>query len=267
MENKDTTNNPADMLQFYIDIGVDESIEDAPINRIRESKVPAISAPIIKISEQPQEITPKGGSQEAAKLATGLIEKISSLEELKSALESFDGFVLKRTATQILFAEGNPKSKIMIIGDNPSADEDLSGKLFVGKSGHMLDQMLKSIGIDREENAYLTYLINWYPPGNRLPSEVESSLSLPFVQKHIELINPEIIICLGDIATKSLLGTQQSVSRIHGKWHEYKSGKMEHPAAIIPLFRPEYLLASPIQKSQAWEDLLKIKEKMQELKL
>lgn len=260
-----TNNNLVELLQFYIDAGIDECSGETSPNRlnsvIQTSPTPSVPT-IISMKEKPLEITSKGGTKEFLKEANEILENITSLDELKLSLETFEGFVLKRTSKHLLFAEGNPKSGIMIIGDNPGAEEDMSGKLFVGKNGSLLDKMLASIGLDREETAYLTYLINWYPPGNRIPSENEIALAIPFIQKHIELIEPKIIICLGDISAKNILSTPQSVSRIHGKWHEYKSAKMKTPAAVMPFFRPEYLLASPIHKSLAWEDLLKIKEKL-----
>ncbi len=258
--------NSTELLQFYVDIGADEFIGTEPINRlvVPEKKPLTNVSPIKPV---PQQITPTGGTIEALKEAETLAEKASSLDELKSALENFEGISLRRTASQMIFAEGVPTSKIMLIGDTPSANEDRAGRPFVGENGELLDKMLSAVGLNREKNIYLTYLINWYPPGNRLPTDAEISLCMPFIQKHIELAKPEIIICLGDIATKALMETKQSVTRLHGQWTEYKTENMEKPALAIPLFRPEYLINTPIQKIKAWECLLKIKTKIKELKI
>ncbi len=255
----------AALLQFYVDIGADEFIGDEPINRLTAPEVKQPLTNVSPLKPVPQQLTPAGGTIEALKDAKDLAAKANSLEELKSALDNFDGISLKRTASQMIFAEGVETSKIMLIGDTPSANEDRAGRPFVGESGELLDKMLRAINLSREENIYLTYLINWYPPGNRLPTEAEISLCMPFIQRHIELAKPEIIICLGDIATKALMETKQSVARLHGEWFEYKTENMDKPTMAIPLFRPEYLINTPIQKAKAWNCLLKIKSKMAEL--
>jgi len=256
-----------DILQFYIDSGVNEFISETSIDRFKEINIKKdSSSSVIELpKQQHQTIVPKSGTIEALKEAEELASKINSIEELKTTLENFNSHTLKRTASHTVFAEGIETAKIMLIGDTPSAHEDRSGRCFIGEGGALLDKMLGAIGISREENIYLTYMVNWYPPGNRLPSDAEISLSLPFIKKHIELINPDIIICLGDIATKKLLHTSQSVTRLHGKWHEYAIEATGKTAEAIPMFRPEYLLASPSQKGKAWADLLKLQSKLSDI--
>jgi len=259
-----------EILQFYIDAGVDEFTEASPLNKIKEAKVSLkTTEKISSITEitksKIQPITPKTGTIEFIKNAEELVENITSIDELKSAIEKLDQHPLKRTASNTVFAEGPANAKIMLIGDTPNTDEDRSGRCFIGESGILLDKMLGAINLNRESNIYLTYMINWCTPGNRTPNEAETSISLPFIKKHIELINPDIIICIGDIATKKLLDTSQSVTRLHGKWHDYTINGSNKTALAIPMFRPEYLMASPSQKAKAWEDLLKIKAKIKEL--
>jgi len=266
--------NHMEYLQWYINIGINEFIEDNSIDRTmltESTSSPTVSSltgnaseSLIKKADSKVTI-PSTGTIEALKNAKDIAEQINTLDELKEALEKFDGLSLSRTASQIIFAEGISSSKVMLIGDTPGANEDRAGRAFIGASGQLLDKMLNAIGLSREENIYLTYLINWYPPGNRLPTESEISLCMPFIQKHIELIKPEIIICLGDITAKTLMQTKQSITRIHGKWENYSSDNLEKPIPAVALFRPEYLIASPAQKGKAWADLLKIKSKIAEL--
>lgn len=259
--------NPAQLLQWYADVGVDEAMLDSPVDRTRivekiEAAAPAIIIPIAQKQDAP---APLIGAIEALGAAHALAAEAKTVDELKTALESFQGLALKRTATQIVFAGGNPAAKIMIVGESPSADEDRTGSPFGGKSGQLLDKMLAAIGLDREKDTYLTYMINWYPPGSRAPSETEVALSLPFVQRHIELINPAVLICVGGLVTKSLLQSSQAMMRLRGKWLGYKSGGLRQPIPSLVFVHPSYLLASPAQKPQAWAELLMLKAKLKEL--
>jgi len=259
-----------DILQFCVDAGADEFITDEPVNRFQTHKTTTpIQAPVTGsvtslIEKKPELIIPKAGSIEAIKDAANVAAGISSIEELKTALNKFEGIALKRTASNMVFSEGVLGAKIMVIGDTPSADEDRSGRCFIGQAGLLLDKMLAAIGLNRDSNVYMTYMINWYPPGNRAPTDTEIAICKSFLAKHIELANPEVIICLGDIATKNLLDTSQSVSKLHGKWFEYRTST-DKVIQTMPIFRPEYLMAMPIHKGAAWQDLLKIKAYMQEL--
>ncbi len=165
----------------------------------------------------------------------------------------------------MVFADGNPQAKVMLVGEAPGADEDRAGKPFVGVNGQLLDRMLASIGLSREENVYISNLINWRPPGNRSPSDAEVALSLPFIQRHIELANPAILVLSGGVAAKALLQTSQGITRLRGKWMEYKSDGMAAPIPVLATFHPAYLLRSPAQKGLAWQDLLKLKERIKQL--
>ena len=210
--------------------------------------------------------------EDAKKLAQGA----KTLSELKTALESFQGCALKHTAMSTVFADGNAEADIMLIGEAPGADEDRQGLPFVGTSGQLLDNMLYAIGKTRKDDFYIANVIPWRPPGNRPPTTEETRICLPFIQRHIELKNPKVLIFIGATAAKTLLGTKEGMSKLRGKWFDYPVGENgevtetlsdqkpdQKNAKTIPatvLFHPSYLLRSPGQKKHAWEDLLKIKK-------
>lgn len=194
------------------------------------------------------------------------IEQASSLDELKKVLESFTGCELKKTAKNTVFGDGNPESKIMLIGEAPGAEEDQQGLPFVGASGKLLDQMMKCIGLDRTKY-YITNIIPWRPPGNRNPTPDEIRLCLPFVEKRIELIKPSIIVMVGGVSAKSLLNTDVGIMRLRGQWQPYQIPSGKHSCEGLAIYHPSYLLRSPGQKRHAWQDILKLKHKLLELKL
>ncbi|MCE9508005.1 MAG: uracil-DNA glycosylase [Alphaproteobacteria bacterium] len=258
--------NPVQLLQWYMDIGVDEAIGEELIDRTRiVEKPPVISATILPITQVSPPPAPIIGTIEALGEAKVLAAAAKTVEELKAALEGFQGLSLKRTATQIVFADGAPTARVMLVGEVPGADEDRIGRPFAGASGQLLDKMLAAIGLSRENNVYITNVINWRPPGNRTPSEAELALSLPFVQRHIELVNPAVLVYVGGVATKALLQSSQSVMRLRGKWMDYSSEGLQQPIPSLAMFNPTYLIGSPAQKGLAWADLLMLKAKLQEL--
>jgi DNA polymerase len=192
-----------------------------------------------------------------------------TLEELRKAMENFDVCQLKETSIHTVFSDGNPKSALMIIGEGPGAEEDAKGVPFVGQSGKLLDKMLSAVGINRN-SCYITNIVPWRPPGNRNPSALEIQQCIPFVEKHIELISPKIILLLGSIATKALL-KEDGISRLRGKSFSYAKKTLESKTqgghnqqetciTVIPTFHPSYLLRSPRQKMYAYLDFLKIQE-------
>lgn len=259
------TAQPVELLKWYADIGVDEAIGDVPVDRTRLPEkaavvlpltTPAATAPIAV-----QAPAPVTGAIEAIEEATALAAAAKTLDELKAALEKFQGLPFKRGATQMVFADGNPAARVMVIGEAPGADEDRAGIPFVGANGQLLDKMLGAIGLKREESVYLTTIINWRTPGNRAPSESEINISLPFIQRHIALVNPAVIICIGGAAAKILLGTREPISRLRGKWMEYKS------IPTTTIFHPEFLAQQPAQKKVAWEDLQMVQAKLKELSI
>lgn len=264
----ETNTDPVELLQWYVDIGADEAVGDIPIDRsksaadtvvhISEKEAPAVSS----IASAPQSAAPAPGTFEAMGDAKDLAARAKTLEELKAALQNFKGLSLQRTATQLVFADGNLQARIMIVGEAPGADEDKIGRPFVGESGQLLDRMLGAIGLSRENNVYITNIINWRPPGNRSPSDAEVALSLPFIRRHIELVNPAILILTGGVAAKALLETSQGITRLRGKWLEYSSEGLKNPVPTLATFHPAYLLRSPGQKALAWQDLLNLKAQL-----
>jgi DNA polymerase len=198
-------------------------------------------------------------SDNACKNARDICERSQNLEELKAAVEKFEGCSLKLTSNKTVFGSGNPNSKLMIIGEAPGADEDRIGEPFVGRSGQLLDKMLKSIGIDRN-GSYITNVLPWRPPGNRTPTDAEVAVCIPFLKRQIELIKPEIILVLGGSAANSLLDNEEPISRLRGKWLEYRTPKGEK-IDLLASFHPAYLLRNPAQKSKVWADLLQLSKK------
>ena len=189
------------------------------------------------------------------------ISDIHNLTELETFIQNSNVCALKKSAIQSVFADGNPSSKIMLIGEAPGADEDKYGKPFVGKAGKLLDKMLGAIGLDRKK-VYISNVVPWRPPGNRQPNNEEILQCLPFIQRHIELVKPSIIILLGGTAAKALLTTTQGITKLRGTWHEYNNLGLSFPIPTRAIFHPAYLLRSPEYKKQTWEDLLEIQKKI-----
>jgi DNA polymerase len=185
----------------------------------------------------------------------------ADLDQLRALLESFEGCSLRGTATQLVFADGNPQSRIMFVGEAPGYDEDVSGVPFVGRSGKLLDLMLTAIGLDRT-SAYIANVVPWRPPGNRTPTPQETAICLPFIRRQIELANPEILVCLGGPAAQTLIGIKEGITRSRGRWFNYDTGTREVRA--IATFHPAFLLRSPLQKRLAWRDFLAIKKALAE---
>ena len=260
-------NDPAALMRWYLDAGVDETIGETPVDRFKAPppKAMAIPAPAAKpiIPAAPVAIpTPAPVVVDAN--AAHIAQACTTVAELRAAVESFEGCGLKKFAKNTVFADGNPEARIMFIGEAPGADEDRQGLPFVGASGKLLDKMLASIGLDRASNAYITNIIFWRPPGNREPTHEEIAACLPFVQRHIELIDPAVLVCLGGPSAKTILATANGITKLRGKWHDYQTPGLSRPIPAMPLFHPAYLLRSPQQKRLAWRDLLAIKQKLAE---
>jgi DNA polymerase len=194
-------------------------------------------------------------AREAAKSA-------KTLDALHPLLESFNGCALKATATQLVFGDGNPQAHVMLVGEAPGRDEDIEGLPFVGRSGKLLDRMLAAIGLNRS-TVYIANIVPWRPPGNRTPTPQESQICLPFIQRQIELVDPDILICLGGPSAQTLLGIKEGITKTRGRWFNYHTGKRDIRA--MPTFHPAFLLRSPLQKRFAWRDLLAIKKALADL--
>jgi DNA polymerase len=181
----------------------------------------------------------------------------ATLEELRAILAAFEGCALKFMAKQVVFADGSPQARLMFVGEAPGREEDIAGLPFVGRSGQLLDRMMAAIGLDRQQ-AYIANIIPWRPPGNRDPSLQETQICLPFIQRQIELVDPDVLVCLGRPSTAALLGVNDGIKRTRGKWFSYNTGTREIRATAT--FHPAYLLRSPLDKRYAWQDMLAIKK-------
>ncbi len=186
------------------------------------------------------------------------------LNKLKKAIEKIKGCKLKKNATNLVFSDGNKESKIMIVGEGPGANEDKEGLPFVGRAGQLLDKMLLSISLDRR-NVYITNVVNYRPPENRRPTDEEIARYLPYLTKHIEIINPKILVLLGSTALNTIIGNLEVISKARGKWIKKNIGKCS--TLIIASFHPAFLMRQPDQKKMAWIDLKMIREKIKELKI
>jgi uracil-DNA glycosylase len=251
-------------LNWLVEAGADEAIGETPVNRLQAKPTPSQPTPM---SAQPaasaSKPAPVGGDGVAD--AQALAAAATTLAELKSAMEGFEGCSLKRTATNTVFADGTPDGRVMFIGEAPGRDEDRIGKPFVGRAGQLLDKMLASIGLDRKTNAYITNVINWRPPENRDPSPEEAAMCLPFLRRHIELADPKVIVLLGAVAGRHVMGLSDGIMKSRGRWMEYRVG--DRMAPIMPTLHPAYLLRQPAHKKLAWRDLQSLAARMDELGL
>ena len=260
------------VLAFYQEAGVDALLDETPVDRLAQdvASQPAaapVAAPASRPapSVRPSIAKPLGGappSPEAAVMAAREAARAAtSLEALREILSRFEGCALRATATQLVFADGNPQSRVMFVGEAPGRDEDLAGLPFVGRSGKLLDRMMTAIGLDRS-CAYIANIVPWRPPGNRTPTPQESAICLPFTLRQIELANPDILVCLGGPAAQTLLGIKGGITSIRGRWFRYQSGAREI-RALAP-WHPAYLLRQPLQKRLVWRDFLALKKALEE---
>jgi uracil-DNA glycosylase len=258
----------ADVLRWYLDFGVEETICDVPQNRLNEPAQKEATLAQNSIANTVSNATQLFPAEAETLLhdACKIAAAASSVEGLKNALLNYGGCPLKKTATKLVFGDGSPKAKIVLIGEGPGAEEDRSGLPFVGPSGQLLDKMLASIGLDRDK-VFLSNIVFWRPPGNRTPTSYETSLCMPFVQRLMELIDPEILVVLGGFAAKLMLAETAGVSRLRGKWYNYSTPNLSRPVQATVTFPPGYLLNSPVHKREAWQDLLMIRNKLESLGL
>lgn len=256
-----TPQNVKTLLSIFNHMGVDEVISPLPHNRFNEIEETLALSPMPLQQEQKHiQTAPLISPKVACENAQTSAQTAQTLGELKAALLAFEGCSLKYTATNLVFGDGNPKARVMLIGEAPGADEDRQGLPFVGQSGQLLDKMFSAIGLTRQ-NFYITNIIPWRPPGNRQPTPAEADACLPFVQRHIDLVSPDFLILVGGTATKTLLGGREGIMRLRGAWKDYTSegGKK---MKVIAIFHPAYLLRSPGQKREVWLDLIKIKHSL-----
>ena len=261
------------LLDWYVANDVDVAIEEEPVDRLVAraepqpmSEPPFLSAPQHRAmpaptaARPPQPTIATAMSPEADALAAReAAANAGTLEALKDVLSRFDGCALRMTAKSLVFASGNPAAKVMLVGDPPGRDEDLQGEPFVGQAGVLLDRMLAAIGLSRAD-AYLTNIVPWRPPGNRAPTPQESAACRPFLDRQIELVDPDFLLCLGPMAAKELLPTTEGLLRVRGQWFPYDTGRRQIQA--MATLHPSYLLLQPLQKRLVWRDLLVLKAAM-----
>jgi DNA polymerase len=244
-------------LRWQVEAGADEAILDVAVDRYAASARPAAAPAPRAVARPSAPAAPLPAATAALQSARGLAAAARSVGELAAALAAFDGCPLKRTATNLVFADGNPEARIMLIGEAPGADEDRLGKPFVGVSGQLLDRMLACIGLDRQ-STYITNVIFWRPPGNRPPTAAEIAACLPFVERHVELVAPEVLVLLGAVPAQTLLARTDGITRLRGRWFAFESAGMARPVPAMPVYHPAYLLRQPAQKRAAWRDWLAI---------
>jgi DNA polymerase len=272
------------LLHWLVEAGADEAIGETPINRFAQvapnTLIPPASTPALRAtadksrtaSSAKPEVRTATSSAQAVSLSTApgaaraLAQSCTTLAELKTAVMSFEGCELKRYATNTVFADGDPSGRIMLIGEAPGRDEDLEGLPFVGRAGKLLDRMLAEIGLDRRK-VYITNVLNWRPPQNRDPSPEEAATCLPFLHRHIELADPKLMILLGAVSVRHVLGLTEGITRVRGKWNLYQSVVLNRSIPVMPTLHPAYLLRQPAAKRLAWRDLLAVAEKVGELGL
>ena len=265
--------SPRQLLDFYLEAGADALVGEEPVDRFAATDAPAPalatrapeSAPsrpdFTRAGPATQPATAPQATDEAVMAARQAARSAGTLDELRALLEKFDGCALKGSATQMVFADGNPKAKVMLVGEAPGRDEDIEGLPFVGRSGKLLDRMLAAIGLDRTQ-VYIANIVPWRPPGNRTPTPQETQICLPFVLRQIELVDPDILVCLGGPSAQTLLGIKDGITKTRGRWFTFNSGKRDIRA--MPTFHPAFLLRSPLQKRFAWRDFLGVKKALTE---
>ncbi len=255
--------NVRQLLAFYLEAGVDCALMEEPVDRLAEPDAPIAPAPVREtqpraLREAPAAAPPVPRSETAPvpevaiASAREAARSAPTLEALRALLETFEGCALRNTATRLVFADGNPQARIMFVGEAPGRDEDIEGLPFVGRSGKLLDRMIAAIGLDRSK-AYIANVIPWRPPGNRTPTPQETQICLPFIQRQIELVNPDVLVTLGNPSTQTLLSTREGIMRTRGKWFDYDTGTRTIRA--MATFHPAYLLRSPSYKRMSWQDL------------
>jgi uracil-DNA glycosylase family 4 len=262
------------LLAFYLEAGVDCALTDEPVNRLSDpAAAPAVTIPGVSEPPPPNPLrpappavpAPRGEATPAPEAAIASAREAArtapSLEALRTLLEQFDGCALKHTATRLVFADGNPQARVMFVGEAPGRDEDIEGLPFVGRSGKLLDRMIAAIGLDRSK-AYIANVIPWRPPGNRTPTPQETQICLPFIRRQIELVNPDVLVTLGNPSTQTLLSTREGIMRTRGKWFDYDTGTRTIRA--IATFHPAYLLRSPSYKRMSWQDLRSIAKALEQ---
>lgn len=279
-----------ELLQWYVELGVDETIGDVPVNRFREpesavqppepqEQAPRASGPGTApparpdSTREPRGQAPKESGRaptkaglhpdqvaEAVEAATAAAAAAADLDSLRLATDAFEHCDLKQGASQLVFSDGNPSARLMIVGEAPGRDEDIQGKPFVGRAGRLLDLMFAAIGLSRtaeaaDESLYIANAVPWRPPRNRAPENAELKIMRPFLVRHVELAAPEALVLMGNVPCSALLG-RTGITRMRGNWLQHQD------IPVMPTFHPAYLLRNPAAKRDVWLDLLRIRKRM-----
>jgi DNA polymerase len=267
------------LLRWYVEMGADEAIAETPQNcfeeRVVSSPAPTAAAPRAPTRSAGSAPIPPavaavphavltGAEGEGARSARLLAASAVDVAELAARVAAFDGCSLKLTATNTVFADGNPAAPVMIIGEAPGAEEDRTGRPFVGRAGQLLDRMLAAVRLDRK-TVLITNVIYWRPPGNRTPTQAEIASCLPFVLRHIALVRPKILVLAGATAAGALLPQPQGITRLRGRWFGLAIPGLEQPLPTLPMFHPSFLLRAPERKREAWHDLLTLRARLDQL--
>jgi DNA polymerase len=258
----------AALLRWYVEMGADEAIGEIPVDRTqpaapRPASARAAPRPGTTQDRPAATAVPVRMAAPGAPVASAaaIAEAATSLADLERAVAAFEGCALRQTATNTVFADGNPAAPLMLIGEAPGGEEDRLGKPFVGRSGQLLDRMLATIGIDRS-TAYITNVLYWRPPGNRKPTPAEIAACLPFVLRHIALVRPAVLVLCGGTAASTVLTTSEGITKLRGRWFDLAVPGLERPVKTIATYHPSYLLRTPERKRESWRDLLTIQEEL-----
>ncbi len=265
-------------LKWQLESGADEAIGEQPVNRNadlqaapreprRRAAVPKPSsrAPNIPPAQSAPPMPPQSQSGDTFGAANAYVMAAAAetLDDIAAVLKAYHGCPLSQTATNLVYYDGTPKARIIFIGEAPGVEEDRQGLPFVGPAGRLLDRMLSAIGLDRSR-VLITNTLFWRPPGNRNPTPAEVAACLPFVERTIEIVNPEILVMVGGTAAKTLLARSEGIMKLRGKWFQFETPRMVRPIPARAIFHPAFLLRTPGQKRATWHDLIEIKKRLDE---
>lgn len=249
-------------LEWYRAAGVDVAVGETPVDRFAASAVapPKVRPPAPTQTPAPAvaAVLPNADPSETRALAA----EARTLDDLRALMDGYEGCALKKRATQLCFADGNPEAEIMLVGEGPGEQEDLQGKPFVGRAGQLLDRMLNAIGLDRTK-VYIANMVPWRPPGNRDPTPEELALCAPFLHRQVELVAPRLLVTLGNVPTKALFATNTGITKMRGQWRDLTIGS--HPVPALATLHPAFLLRTPSAKEGAWRDMLSLKARIEAL--
>lgn len=252
------------LLAFWAEAGVDACFEDAPVDRLRPVAAAAVPARPATVAASGPRLAATGAADLAAAVAEArrLAAAAGDLEALKAAISAFEGCPLSRLgARQAVFARGAPTGGLMVVGEGPGAEEDARGEPFVGKAGRLLDRMLEAAGLT--DRAFITNTVYWRPPGNRTPTPEEQAACAPFLERAFELLKPRAVLTLGAAAARQVLRTDEGITRLRGRWGEWRLAEGDVAAPVMPTLHPAFLLRQPQAKREVWADLLDLAGRLQ----